>query len=70
MVHEALQAQGSNFTFPFFVLFHCFIVALCAVSLLNMLGPHTSEHQITYCLDALLQFSGNETEARYLLFFE
>ena len=39
MVHKSLQAQGSNFTLPFFVLFHCFIVALCAVSLLNMLGP-------------------------------
>jgi len=39
MVHESLRAQGSNFTFPFFVLFHCFIVALCAVSLLNVLGP-------------------------------
>jgi len=29
------------------------------------LGPRTSEHKTTHHLDALPQFSGNETEVRY-----
>ncbi len=53
-----LRYVASNFTFPSFVLFYSFIVALCAVSLLNVLGPHTCEHKTMHHLDVLPQFSG------------